>query len=244
MSADRAAGARRAAGGPGGAHVGGRGADPTRWPASHWLAHVAGAGWLTCLGMAWWRYPGGSWAEADAAGFAPWRNYWCDLMRQLAWNGEANVVGARWGVAAFALLGLASLGLFLGAAALLAPGPARRVRVGGALAALAVLAVAFVPYETYRNAHAVSSLLAGLGVAVATIETVLRSWRLDVVGLVARLAGATFLVAALANLAVYLPLVVAGGGESDAMPVIQKLATLALVLWLPSILAAARRARG
>ena len=103
--------------------------------------------------------------------------------------------------------------------------------------------MAFVPYEAHREAQAVSSLVAGLGVTVATVEAVVRSWRLAAVGFIARLSGAAFLVSALANLAAYVPLVVAGGGDSVALPVIQKIATLALVVWTPSILAAARRTR-
>lgn len=212
-----------------------------RWPASQRLAHAALLAWLVCLAVSWALYPGGSWADGDSTGFAPLTNYWCDLMARQAWNGTDNTVGSLWGQAAFCALGLAGLGVFLGVAPLVGRRPARRIAAGGLLACLATLAVALVPYQEHRTAHAVFSLLAGLGMAAATVEAVLRSWSAPAVGGLARAAGATFLLAGLANIVVYLPLVWAGGGNSVSMPVIQKLATVAFVLWVPAILAAARR---
>jgi hypothetical protein len=186
-------------------------------------------------------YPGGSWADARADGFAFWTNYWCDLMSARAWNGADNGRSAVLAKAAFLSLA-GSMACYWSLSARLCPAPtsARRLRRFGVASSLAVVVMVAAPYPAYRVLHAASTLVAGGCAAVATILVVADAFRSPAPALARRIFGGLFLAMVLANVVVYSRLVIQGGGVSVALPIIQKLGSLILLPWVLVTLAAVR----
>ena len=52
-------------------------------------------GFLLLTGVSALRYPGGTQADRSSEGYAFFGNYWCDLYRSQALNGEDHAVGAQ-----------------------------------------------------------------------------------------------------------------------------------------------------
>lgn len=187
------------------------------------------------LALAVLSYPGGSWADARATGFAPLRNYWCDLFRGVAVNGLPSGRSQVLVRAAFLVLA-ATLPPFWWLASRRLAGPRARVMVIGCglASALGVAVFALITDDDYGRLHAVvTCATGGLGLVAAAVVlradlplfrplTATRAWGLALV-----LTGA-------ANIAVYVPLVLRGG-DSATMPVVQKLATLAVLGWMWTI---------
>ncbi len=192
---------------------------------------------VLAMGRAIAAYPGGSWADAGAEGFTFWVNYWCDLLRSVGMDGRPNAAAAFLARLAFFALAASLVGFWVAVGPLFASTrSARVVLVVGSLASLTTVSMALAPYDSYRVLHSVLSLLAGgLGFAAAapvivtTARSFPRAWA-------CRAAGVAFVLTGGANGVVYAMLVVQGGGDSVALPVIQKLATLGLLAWMATTL--------
>ncbi len=179
-------------------------------------------------------YPGGSWTELDASGFSLARNFWCDLLRSKAINGAENGTGKWLASVAFGALGIALWPYWWVAASVLT-GPRRTaVALMGTLSAASLAALALLPSDRQPIWHGVVALsggLLGIGAALLCVSAWLPSEpRFGM----RRVSGGAALLLGLLNAALYVHVAYAGGQESMAQPVVQKLATLALVAWMLS----------
>jgi len=187
------------------------------------------------LALAAVRYPGGSWADPHARRFELLRNYWCDLFRVEAVNGLPNATSLLLARTAFFAMAAILPPFWWLASRKLDGRRARLAVIGCGLAnAVGVAVVASLAYRGYGVAHvAITSAAGALGLAAAAI--VLRADLPPLSPLNATRAwGLALVVSVAANLAVYLPLAL-GGGDSVAMPVVQKLATVCVLGWMLTI---------
>jgi hypothetical protein len=196
---------------------------------------------VVALALAARAYPGGNWIDRSAPGHDLWRNYWCDLMREQAVNGDENAASYVWAKAAFYLFGVALL-LFWPLAARLVPvsGVRRLMVVLGRAGALGTLLVPVFTYDDFREWHAISTSLAGAFSLVAIVALIVGS-RSVRAGRARQLCGVVLAVFVLANLWVYVPIMVAGGGHDVRLPVVQKLGTVAALAWIAVTSRAAAR---
>jgi hypothetical protein len=186
-------------------------------------------------------YPGGSWTSPAGAGFSLVRNFWCDLLRSQAINGADNAPSKLFASLAFAALGV-GMGPYWWIAACLLEGPGRRrvARLGVASAAC-LGAMALLPSDRFPIGHGVVALggaLLGMWAVAASVAE--RSAHEPRVG-VRRLAGVLLLVFALAHALLYIQVAYLEGPETLAQPIVQKLATAALVIWMLGTVRQARR---
>jgi hypothetical protein len=198
---------------------------------------------LTIAGAA-WSYPGGSWTEPGSAGFSLLRNFWCDLVRTQAINGADNSASRRISCVAFVALALALWWFWPIAGSLLRPARGARVSALGRLSTLGLIGMAVLPSDAHPLWHGVVALAGGgLGMACAAACSV-RCGTEARYGARRLAAVATLLLAAL-NAALYVYVAYAGGPETLLQPSVQKLATLALLIWMSATLrrAAAERDR-
>ncbi len=188
-------------------------------------------------------YAGGSWADRYAKEFDIVANYWCDLMEAEAVNGEPSRLSAAFANTAFTALAL-SLGLCWWAAASVMPrsGLARWGTRIGAISAILVAAVMVVPYGTHPWAHAATTLSAGGLGFLATIFIAIATFRLQPRAWVQHSLAGALLVIAIVHIFVYAKLL-AEGSEGMVLPVIQKIATLILVMWMFATLIGVLRQR-
>jgi hypothetical protein len=190
-------------------------------------------------------YPGGSWTDPDAQGFSWLRNFWCDLLRSRAINGADNGVGKQLASVGFAALGAALWPYWWVAASLLAGQRKRWVAVLGMISAASLGAMAFLPSDQYPILHGAVALgggLLGIGCAWVCVATRLGE---EARASVRRVSGMVALVLAVLNATLYVYVAYGGGDETAAQPLVQKLATAALLVWmLTSVREAQRRSVG
>ena len=199
---------------------------------------------VVALALAARAYPGGNWGDLDAHGHDLWRNYWCDLMREHAVNGAPSPVSAAWAKLAFYALGAALL-LFWPLATRFVPGPLARAVVlwVGRAGAVGVLLVPVFTYDDFREAHAVTATLAGAFSLVAIVTSLVASWSAGC-GAGPRLWGVLLALVVAVNIALYVPLALAGGGHDARLPVAQKVGTVVALGWLAATSRAAARHGG
>lgn len=185
-------------------------------------------------------YPGGSWTDGGARGFSLLRNFWCDLLRSHAINGADNTLGKWLASVGFAALGLGLWPYWVVAASLL-PSRRRRVVIAlGWISAASLGAMVVLPSDRFPLLHGAVALLGGgLGIACASVCLAARVPG-EQGASVRRVAGVAALALAVANAALYVYVAYAGGAETVWQPVVQKLATLALLLWMAATVSAAR----
>jgi hypothetical protein len=213
-----------------------------RWLDAATLATlVALAVFVVAMGVAIARYPGGSWTVPADHGFSPVRNFWCDLLRSQAINGADNAASKLLASLAFAALGVGLWPYWWVAASALEGTSRRRVSRLGTASAASLAAMAALPSDRFPIAHGGVALAgAVLGMWAAGASLVERSTHEPPLG-VRRVAGVVLLASAAGNAALYIHVAYLGGPETVAQPIVQKLATVALVLWMLSTVRQARR---
>jgi hypothetical protein len=187
-------------------------------------------------------YPGGSWTEPSSIGFSPWRNFWCDLVRTQAINGADNAASRQLSCVAFAALALALWCFWPIAGSLLAPARGALVSALGRVSTLALFGMALLPSDAHPIWHGVVALAGGgLGMSCA-LACCVRLGNEARFGL-RRLAALATLLLSAGNAALYIYVAYAGGPETLLQPSVQKLATLALLLWMSATLRCAAAER-
>jgi hypothetical protein len=179
-------------------------------------------------------YPGGSWTMPTASGFSLARNFWCDLLRSQAINGADNASSKLLASLAFAALGVGLWPYWWVAASLLDGVRRRRVSRLGTASAAGLFMMAFLPSDRFPITHglvALAGALLGMWAAAASIAQ--RAPREPCFS-VRRSAGALLIACAAGNAALYVHVSHLGGPETVAQPIVQKLATVAIVIWMLS----------
>ena len=204
------------------------------------LTRIAIVTFIVALAAAALVYPGGSWTDADARGFSLLRNFWCDLLRSQAINGADNTLGKWLASAAFAALGLGLWPYWVVAASLLPRARRRLVIALGWISAASLGAMVALPSDRFPLSHGVVALAGGgLGIACATVCLAARAEG-EPRGSLRRVAGASTLALAVANAVLYVHVAYGGGEETFWHPLVQKVATLALLVWMTCTVRTAR----
>ena len=199
---------------------------------------------LIAISMA--SYPGGTWMDPHAAGHDLLRNFLCDLVGPVALNGEPNRLGSVAAPVAMVVLA-GGLGLAwwllprffpsLGASSTTSSRPARlrltvAIRCCGLVSVLGLVAVPLTPPVEAYGLHAAAVFVGGLPGIAASVLSVLGLARRR-----PRLAwlGGVAVVLALVDGTLYTQQLIAGGVPTVFLPAIERLATLALLVWLVAI---------
>lgn len=194
--------------------------------------HVALAVFVVAMAAAIAVYPGGSWTLPDASGFSLARNFWCDLLRSQAINGADNAAAKLWASVAFAALGVALWPYWWVAGSLLEGRAGRLVTRLGISSAACLVAMTLLPSDRFRIVHGVVALcgaLLGMAATGASLSVrVTGEPRLSL----RRGSGVLMLLVAAGNALLYVHVAYLGGAETVAQPIVQKLATAALLGWM------------
>lgn len=130
---------------------------------------------LSCAALS---YPGGSFAQPQAADFSFWHNFWCDLLSTHAPNGAPNVLGSTLARLAFACFAYALFRFWPMVAAHTHAAPlARGSERLGRFGACALLAVALVPSSHSELVHGVAVVASAGASAGAALLLVRPLWR-------------------------------------------------------------------
>ena len=177
-------------------------------------------------------YPGGNHFDHAARGHDFWRNALCDVARTTAIGGASNAAGARFARVAMSVMAIA-IGLLMYSLPRYFP---RRVRLGKIVRAFAfvtvpaALAVVFLPTDRFSHLHGLATVTAGLvgtGGALLAVGAAVRETRRPSI-----LLGVLTLAAAGGSLGVYMVELVAGGPPRMAVPVLEHVAAVSLLIWM------------
>ncbi len=194
-------------------------------------------GFLLLTGVSALRYPGGTQADRNSEGYAFFGNYWCDLYRSQALNGEDHTVGAQLAqVGALAVVLAIFAGLWCASAWFEGPRPRRATRALSGIACLGMLAIPLMPADRFGRLHflviGVSAGPALLALALASVAVVRGAARATPPAHGLRVLTRAVFVAALLHFAQYLAELAGGPAYGVGVPAIQKVVTLLILLWL------------
>jgi len=179
-------------------------------------------------------YPGGTHFDRLRAGHDFWRNTLCDVARSTALGGARNEVGAAFARTAMTIMALGIGGLFW----LLPerfPSSARlgvAVRALGCLSVPGALAVVFLPTDRFSALHGIAIVIAGLPALAAALIAAIGLLRERVRARFVTMVGILALGVAAADFGLYVHELVFGGPPRVAVSVLERIATLLVVLWM------------
>jgi hypothetical protein len=204
------------------------------------MAAVAEAAFVLLVGVAMARYPGGTPWDRATVGHSFFGNFFSDLLRDRAFNGQPNPGAGVACVGMAALVPVLAAGWWM-AAYLLSPmrRAARLVLLLGAISLVATAAVPFSPSDQLPRFHALVVLTAGWAGLAALTVSVLGMWRGGHRGVAA--AGGGVLLVGCVNAALYADHALSGTPVTALLPAAQKTATLLVVAWLSGMMVATWR---
>jgi hypothetical protein len=177
-------------------------------------------------------YAGGSWLHPQAPSHSFFENFWCDLLRDPALNGRPNALSVRLTLVAFVAVALALGTFWLELAERFGDWRRAFLRWAGVVSALGTVLVALMPSDRFPHVHAPAVLAAGgLGLSCGCIGT---AWALAQRRQAPAFASTSLVLvlATVVNLVLYVRDAYFDAPETIALPAAQKVATLALVVWL------------
>jgi hypothetical protein len=189
-------------------------------------------------------YPGGTHFNHTAVGHDFWLNTMCDVARSVALDGSPNNLGAWLSRAAMTLFAL-GLGVhFVGVSLLFVSRDwlARLVRALGVISVPFAVAVVHLPTDRFGKLHGAAIVCAGtLGLSAALLTI---GGLRGVKGVPwAFRTGLAALGVAAADFVLYVRELATGGAAQMAVPVLERLASVGVLLWMASV-AYALRQRG
>ncbi|MBI2387993.1 MAG: hypothetical protein HYV09_00120 [Deltaproteobacteria bacterium] len=184
------------------------------------------------LAVAW--YPGGTWFDRHSVGYDLLRNFVCDLTQPIALDGRPNPIGAFFGKASMLALDAGLSFAFLGALRLGTPtrALARTVRVAAAVSFAGIATVPLTPSLVLGALHTVAVLtgvIAGLFAGSFALALLRRSPFRRISAL-----GVSVFVVSFADAGIYAWSILSGTTPL-ALPMLQRVALVLLVLWLAAI---------
>jgi hypothetical protein len=192
---------------------------------------VSLGGFLVLIVLAMMAYPGGTAWDASTRGHDFWLNYLCDLERETALNGEANVLGARLAQSAMFLLGLGAVPFWWSMPRLFEGGSglATAVRWLGTVSFWGMMGVAFLPSDRFGSFHPFLMALAGvpgLAAAACSIAGLARKQK------AAAAIGAVAMVVAAVDLALYAKHLSGPDAGPMAIAVLERLSLILVLVWM------------
>ncbi len=186
------------------------------------------------VGVAMLMYRGGTWWEPQRRGHSFWENFLCDLLHHQTLGGEPNVVGSR-----LSLSGMLVLIVGLVVAFSLAPEviPSRRslgqlVARLGAFSSLCLVCSPLFPSDNYPLLHSVSVVMGGLPALISLAVFVGAILVEPVTSRLLRAVSLGLLVSVVVAMALYAWTAFLHGPSLRILPGIERVANLALLLWL------------
>ena len=188
-------------------------------------------------------YPGGTWEEPTRVGHSFLFNYYCDLMRPVALNGQPNPLGsvlAEWGQLVFAL----ALGPFFLVAPRVFPERlrlARVVRVLGVVASLAGVGVVLMPSWRFgQTVHGIMLLVCAVPAVTALVCVMIGTWRVPTLR---GLAGA-LVVTVLLTIAIFVRQMMIGAETSPGLAPLQRIDFALALAWMTTTALRTARSAG
>jgi hypothetical protein len=187
-------------------------------------------------------YPGGTWEDPTTVGHSFLFNYYCDLMRPIALNGQANPSGsklAEWGQLVFAL----SLGPFFW----VAPGTfgerprlGRSVRALGVVACIAGIGVVMMPsWRWGQTVHGILLLSCGVPAVAALVCVMVGTWRVPAL----RALSGALVLTMVATIAIFVRQMAIGVESSPGLAPLQRIDFALALSWMTLTSLRSERAR-
>ncbi|MBL8953780.1 MAG: hypothetical protein JNK82_23595 [Myxococcaceae bacterium] len=187
-------------------------------------------------------YPGGTWEEPQRSGHSFFFNYYCDLMRPTALNGQPNPVGSQLAELGQLVLAL-SFGPFFWVAPALFDGRPKltaAVRALGLVACVAGVGVVLMPSWRFgQTVHGIMLLLCGFPAVAALVCVMVGTWQVPTL----RALAAALVVTMLATIGIFVRQMIIGVESSPGLAPLQRIDFALALGWMATTSRRAERAR-
>ena len=202
------------------------------------LVNICMVAFLVAVIVSMWLYPGGTWWNRRQAGHSFWQNFLCDLLHDPSLNEQPNALGsslAKVGMLLF-VLGLSVFWSLSDRLLCCLPRLAKVVRPLGVLGSPLVAAVPLFPSNRFPKMHTAAVTLGGLPVLLALVlltgGILIEPHRPRV----SRALTAFLLLLVSVCLGLYVREAVFGGPSLRVLPVLERIASIAAVIWVLALL--------
>ncbi len=189
---------------------------------------------VLAIGLAIWAYPGGTWWDRSRIGHSFWENFLCDLLHHPALNHSPNRFGAQMAAAGMLVfvVGLSVFWSMTGELFCCLPRLSKLVTILGVIGTPLVAAVPLLPSNRFPRLHTAAVTLGGLPAIVALVLISLGFYFEPHISRGLRAATSSFAVLVLICLGLYAREAVFGAASLRILPVLERVASLATVLWV------------
>jgi hypothetical protein len=176
-------------------------------------------------------YPGGTWEDPTSVGHSFLFNYYCDLMRPTALNGQPNPIGSQLAEAGQLVFALALGPFFFVAPAVFGGRPTltRGVRALGLVACVAGIGVVLMPsWRWGQTVHGIMLLLCGIPAVAALVCVMVGSWRVPAL----RALSAALVVTMVATIGIFVRQMALGVESSPGLAPLQRVDFALAIAWM------------
>jgi hypothetical protein len=189
---------------------------------------------VLAIALSVWAYPGGTWWDRARIGHSFWENFLCDLLHHPALNHSPNLFGARTAAAGM-LVFVLGLSIFWSTTDRLLcclPRLSKLVATLGVVGTPLVAAVPLLPSNRFPSLHTAAVTLGGLPAMLALLLISLGFCLEPHISRSIRAATLGFASLVIVCLGLYAREAVFGGASLRIVPVLERLASIATILWV------------
>ena len=208
------------------------------YPTRQLLVRVCLLAFVLTIAGAMATYPGGTWWDTARVGHSFWQNFLCDLLHDPSLNHGSNKLGARLATAGM-LLFVVALSIFwfmTGEFLCCNRRLSNWVTWLGVAGTPLIAAVPLLPSNRFPRLHTSAVLLGGLPALLALAMLALGLLREPHGRRYIRSTTAALVLLVFTCLGLYLKEAVFGGPSLRSVPVLERLASIAIVLWMAALL--------
>ena len=179
-------------------------------------------------------YPGGTWWDRARIGHSFWQNFVCDLLHHPALNHSPNRFGSQMAAAGMLVfvVGLCVFWSMAGRMFCCLHRLSKLITTIGVVGTPLVAAVPLLPSNRFPRLHTAAVTLGGLPAILALISICLGFYFEPHISRMVRAATSGFAVLVLTCLGLYAREAVFGGVSLRVLPVLERIASIATILWV------------
>lgn len=193
---------------------------------------------VLAIAVAMWAYPGGTWWDRARVGHSFWQNFLCDLLHDPSLNHHPNKFGSRLTTAGMLVFvfGLSVFWSMTGQLLCCCQRLSGLVILLGVAGMPLIAAVPLLPSNRFPKWHTAAVTLGGLPALLALVLLTVGFFYEPHLPRVMRSFTACFALLVLICLGLYVGEAVFGGPSLRILPILERIASIAAVLWVFALL--------
>ncbi len=193
---------------------------------------------VLAIAVAMWAYPGGTWWDSARVGHSFWQNFLCDLLHDPSLNHRPNELGSRFARAGMLVfvLGLSVFWSLTGELLCCCRRLSKLITLLGVTGTPLMAAVPLLPSNRFPKLHTTAVTLGGLPALLALMLLAVGFFLEPHSRRFMRLFTAGLVLLVVICLGLYVKEAIFGGPSLRIVPILERIASIAVVLWMAAVL--------